>query len=233
MAGLRILNGVDIVGSYKVAVVDIPDLPTSIITSGTFADARIASASNWNTAYTDRNKWDGGSSGLTAATGRTSLGLGTAATTASAAYATAAQGTLATNALPKAGGTLTGGLTGTSATFTGAVFNGTPTAVTKNSSTNAFDIDLTSNTDFSLDTAGTWSLNMTNASSSVGQSGNLIIVNSAITTPATVPASTNNLLTPNGDTIAWQTDNGDISIISYYVISSTQILINYVGNFSK
>jgi hypothetical protein len=45
--------------------------------SGTLADSRIASASNWNTAYTDRLKWDGGSTGLDAATGRTSLGLGT------------------------------------------------------------------------------------------------------------------------------------------------------------
>ena len=32
---------------------------------------------NWDTAYTDRNKWDGGATGLTAATGRISLGLGT------------------------------------------------------------------------------------------------------------------------------------------------------------
>ena len=32
-------------------------------------------STNWNTAYNDRYKWDGGSSGLTASTGRTSLGL--------------------------------------------------------------------------------------------------------------------------------------------------------------
>ncbi len=36
--------------------------------------------SNWDAAYTDRLKWDGGSTGLDASTGRTSLGLGTAAT---------------------------------------------------------------------------------------------------------------------------------------------------------
>ena len=36
-------------------------------------------STNWNTAYTDRMKWDGGSTGLVAATGRTSLGLGTMA----------------------------------------------------------------------------------------------------------------------------------------------------------
>lgn len=32
-------------------------------------------STNWNTAYADRMKWDGGSTGLVAATGRTSLGL--------------------------------------------------------------------------------------------------------------------------------------------------------------
>ena len=41
----------------------------------TFATALLRS--QWSTAYTDRMKWDGGSSGLVAATGRTSLGLGT------------------------------------------------------------------------------------------------------------------------------------------------------------
>jgi len=79
----------------------------AITWAGTLADSRIASAStwngkqaalsgtgivkstagtisyltdnttNWDTAYTDRNKWDGGATGLVAATGRTSLGLGT------------------------------------------------------------------------------------------------------------------------------------------------------------
>ena len=34
-------------------------------------------STNWDTAYTDRNKWDGGATGLTAATGRTSLGATT------------------------------------------------------------------------------------------------------------------------------------------------------------
>ena len=36
--------------------------------------------SNWNTAHAERLNWDGGSSGLNAATGRTSLGLGSLAT---------------------------------------------------------------------------------------------------------------------------------------------------------
>lgn len=56
-----------------------------VTTSGTLALAfdtgyalpTTASQSNWDTAYTDRLKWDGGSSGLTASTGRTSLGATT------------------------------------------------------------------------------------------------------------------------------------------------------------
>jgi hypothetical protein len=56
--------------------------PSSITTSGTFAVSltsgysipTTASQTNWDTAYTDRNKWDGGSTGLVAATGRSSLG---------------------------------------------------------------------------------------------------------------------------------------------------------------
>ena len=39
-----------------------------------------ASISNWNTAYTNNLRWSGTSTGLNAATGRASLGLGTAAT---------------------------------------------------------------------------------------------------------------------------------------------------------
>lgn len=48
-------------------------------TSGVYSNI-TDNSSNWDTAYTDRLKWDGGATGLTAATGRTSLGLGTLAT---------------------------------------------------------------------------------------------------------------------------------------------------------
>ncbi len=48
-------------------------------------DAYINSATNWNTAYSQTRQWDGGSTGLNAATGRTSLGLGDIATQSSSA----------------------------------------------------------------------------------------------------------------------------------------------------
>jgi hypothetical protein len=51
---------------------------TGLVKSSTGSISYITdNSSNWNTAYADRNKWDGGATGLTAATGRTSLGLGT------------------------------------------------------------------------------------------------------------------------------------------------------------
>lgn len=53
-----------------------------VTTSGTlavsyasgYAIPTTAKQTQWDTAYTDRNKWDGGATGLTASTGRTSLG---------------------------------------------------------------------------------------------------------------------------------------------------------------
>ncbi len=69
--------------------------------------------SNWD----KYNQWDGGSTGLTATTGRTSLELGTAALNATGDFATAAQGTLATNAMPKSGGTFTGNVLFTDNTY--------------------------------------------------------------------------------------------------------------------
>jgi hypothetical protein len=59
-----------------------------VTTSGTLALTFTAgysipttsSQSNWDTAFSDRLKWDGGSTGLNATTGRSSLGLGSLAT---------------------------------------------------------------------------------------------------------------------------------------------------------
>jgi len=52
-----------------------------------YAIPTTASQTTWDTAYTDRLKWDGGATGLVAATGRTSLGLGTIATQSAASVA--------------------------------------------------------------------------------------------------------------------------------------------------
>lgn len=104
----------------------------------------------------------------------------------------------------------------------------TPTTVAKNAS-NVFPIDLADNINFILEASGVWSMTVTAAADQVGQAGNIIIKNTATTTPASLPS---NLKTPNGDTIAWETDNGDVAIISYFVVDTSTILVNYIGNFS-
>ena len=88
--------------------------------SAGYAIPTTAKQTEWDTAYTDRNKWDGGSTGLNASTGRTSLGLGTAATTAATDYATAAQGAKADSAYQP-----NTALTATTGEFTTGLINGT------------------------------------------------------------------------------------------------------------
>lgn len=89
-------------------------------------------------------QWDGGSTGLVAATGRTSLGLGTAAVTAATAYATAAQGLKADVV------TREGASTGAKVVLAEGTDNGTntvtiqaPAAITSNRSITVPDADVT------------------------------------------------------------------------------------------
>lgn len=61
------VSGTPITGTGTLAVT---------LTAG-YSIPTTSSQTNWDTAYTDRLKWDGGSTGLTASTGRTSLGATT------------------------------------------------------------------------------------------------------------------------------------------------------------
>ena len=65
-------------GDGQWTTVQLPLSGTGIVksTSGTISYI-IDNSADWDTAYADRNKWDGGSTGLNASTGRTSLGATT------------------------------------------------------------------------------------------------------------------------------------------------------------
>ena len=76
------INGTSVLNATTLGSAVVASSLTSVgtIATGTWqgtaiADTYISSAATWNTASTDRLKWDGGATGLVAATGRTSLGL--------------------------------------------------------------------------------------------------------------------------------------------------------------
>jgi hypothetical protein len=54
-----------------------PGAGIALSTGSAWSTSITNNSTNWNTAYTDRNKWDGGATGLTSSTGRTSLGATT------------------------------------------------------------------------------------------------------------------------------------------------------------
>jgi hypothetical protein len=68
------VSGIGSVGTGTFPNPVYPDAGIALSTGTTWASSITNNSTNWNTAYTDRLKWDGGSTGLVAATGRTSLG---------------------------------------------------------------------------------------------------------------------------------------------------------------
>ena len=75
--------------SWTINSMVYPPVGIAVSTGSSWAPSITDNSSNWNTAFSDRMKWDGGSAGLNAATGRTSLGLGTAATANTGDFAAA------------------------------------------------------------------------------------------------------------------------------------------------
>jgi hypothetical protein len=68
------VSGIGSVGSAQAGNPIYPEAGIALSTGTTWASSITNNSSNWNTAFTDRLKWDGGSTGLTASTGRASLG---------------------------------------------------------------------------------------------------------------------------------------------------------------
>ncbi len=121
-----------------------------------------------------------------AAAARSTLGLGTAATTAASAYATAAQGATADAALPKAGGALTGAVT-TNSTFDG-----------RDVATDGTKLDGIENGADVTDTA-----NVTSAGA---------LMDSELANLAAVKAINQSLVTTASPTFAALTANGNITV---------------------
>ena len=67
----------------------------------------------------------------------------------------------------------------------------------------------------------------------VGKSGNITITNPASVGSLAFAALPSTAYSPGGATISFDTNASSISIISYYVLASDKVLINYVGNFKS
>ena len=94
-------------------------------------------------------------------------------------------------------------------------------------------ITLTANDNFLVELENeSSSLVMTIASENVGQSGIIILKNPSSVGSFSMAALPSNMLTPAGASVNFTTSANDTSVISYVVISSTQALVNFIGDFS-
>jgi len=117
--------------------------------------------------------------------------------------------------LPLAGGTMTGSIR----LDQDALSAGGGTLTIDLDAANNFKITMSANTTFAFSNV------------SVGRGGNLIIIQNATGGHSfTLPAACK---TPvNGASIVQSTNANEISILSYYVVDSSNILINYIGDFA-
>jgi|TARA_R100001530_G_scaffold131336_1_gene102926 hypothetical protein len=68
--------------------------------------------------------------------------------------------------------------------------------------------------------------------SNIGQSGNIIITNPSSVTSLAFAELGSNFKTPSGATINFDLTADKIAIISYIVLTTDSILVNYIGDFS-
>jgi len=101
--------------------------------------------------------------------------------------------------------------------------------VAANSSSTALDFGATNN--FMVNMTADTTFSFSNLSSSIGCSGNIIIVQDATGgRDFTLPSEAKKPI--NGATIVQNTGANEISVLSYYVMSSSQVLVNYIGDFA-
>lgn len=110
----------------------------------------------------------------------------------------------------------------------GELVNGVRT-ITENGS-NQLVIDFNDDAiNYHCTASGVVSLVFNNLSSNIGKGGTIMLYNSgAITSEYVLPSTAK---TPLGLDIDWVLTSGAISVLSYYVYSSSQVMVNYVGDF--
>ena len=95
------------------------------------------------------------------------------------------------------------------------------------------DSDLNLNDNFSvLPDNDTTVIDVTIATENIGQSGNIIITNPSSVTSLAFAELGAIFKTPSGATINFDLTADKIAVISYIVLTTSSILVNYIGDFS-
>ena len=114
------------------------------------------------------------------------------------------------------------------------------TSTTVSRTNSRFDVDFDADANYYIlnavgGLAAGHSIGFSNISSNVGQSGTFVINNDGTNTiawlsTAALPATA---YTPGGSAITFNVTASKIAVMTYFIASSTKVLINYVGNFSS
>ena len=108
----------------------------------------------------------------------------------------------------------------------------TVTTVTVSGSTYTCDLSLNDNFKFTVANAASQTIALTIASENIGQSGNIIITNPSSVGSLAFAALPSYMKTPSGATVNFDTTADKIAVISYIVLATDSVLVNYIGDFS-
>ena len=108
------------------------------------------------------------------------------------------------------------------------------TSITASSNSHAVDFSTNTNNYNITATNATNTITFSGLSSSViGKSGSIIITNPSSVGSLAFAALPNTAYTPGGSTISFDTTASAIAVISYLIIASNKVLVNYVGAFKQ
>ena len=101
---------------------------------------------------------------------------------------------------------------------------------TSTSITGANNIDLSAKNNYNLTLTGNVTLTPTNLTGREGQSGLIALIQDS---SGGHSITLNSLFkTPRGDSISFDTTANGISLMSYYVVNTSNVAVNYLGPFS-
>ena len=94
---------------------------------------------------------------------------------------------------------------------------------------NTASVTFSNNDNFIINAGEDFKFDWTVAAENIGQSGTIIINNTAASVIDTLPTETK---TPDGAAILFVTSSATTSVLSYYIAATDKVLVSYVGNFA-